>query len=268
MSAYMTVGEARAARHVLALDHRLSRLNSARFENGCSAGCSARCSADPATPRREAAVGAGLGTSGRVGLRQLRGPPKGICGAGRTSSLSDSEGNHRVRPPLRKTSPGHIKPPDLLMPEARNSGPSAFQRHDPGRTTPDPRATRRHPMHGHAHRLGQLHPEPRPRLTRFLQPNSRLQRTLPRQTRDLSPKASSRASRSWRRTTPTLPTSSPQPSNKKQPANSDGGCQRTSPPHPARSLLQPAPSSSHAMTSTAYSATSECRDRPTREQLR
>lgn len=32
MSAYMTVGEARAARHVLALDHRLIRLNSARFE--------------------------------------------------------------------------------------------------------------------------------------------------------------------------------------------------------------------------------------------
>jgi hypothetical protein len=41
--------------------------------------------------------------------------------------LSDSEGNQRVRPPLRKTSPGHeINRPILLMPEARNSGPSAL----------------------------------------------------------------------------------------------------------------------------------------------
>jgi hypothetical protein len=33
--------------------------------------------------------------------------PKGICRAGRRSSLSDSDGTERVRPPLRKTSPGH-----------------------------------------------------------------------------------------------------------------------------------------------------------------
>ena len=40
-------------------------------------------------------------------------------------------------------------------------------------------------------------------------------------------------------------------------ANSDGGCQKTSPPHPAPSLSQAAPSSSHAKTSTASSATSD-----------
>ena len=40
--------------------------------------------------------------------RARRSPiPEGICRVGRRSSLSDSDGTERVRPPLRKTSPGH-----------------------------------------------------------------------------------------------------------------------------------------------------------------